>query len=152
MMTYQSNNKKPVYSATLRESVILADAVDFSVMADFEDSDDDSDLVVELIDLFLNDVPQRLELMREAEVVRNLAVLRSVAHGLKGSSASLGAGTMATLCDEVEASSGSMSSKDMKPLLTRLEQEFERVRLAFSAERFRSAGQRTSLTINSRNS
>jgi HPt (histidine-containing phosphotransfer) domain-containing protein len=136
-VTKEKTGQEMISAARITEPVVVSEAVDFSVMASFKDADDDSDIVVELIDLFLDDVPQKLERMREAEVLKNVVSVRGVAHGLKGSSASLGADYMATLCNEVESSAGNLSDHDMNTLLTRLDFEFERVRLALSAERYK---------------
>lgn len=140
-MTKENTGQEIMSALKLTEPGIVCEAVDFSVMASFEDEDDESDIVVELIDLFLDDVPQKLERMRDAEVFKNVVSLRGVAHGLKGSSASLGADYMATLCNEVESSAGNLSDHDMNTLLTRLDFEFERVRLALSAERYKRSHQ-----------
>jgi HPt (histidine-containing phosphotransfer) domain-containing protein len=115
------------------------EAVDISVLTSFDDVhvNGEPDLVVELIDLYLEDLPQRLKSMRDALKLGDAVSLRGTAHSLKGSSSSLGALQMAALCDELESSVNVSSPHGVNSKLTRVEQEFERVRVAFTAERDR---------------
>ena len=95
------------------------------------------DLVVELIDLYAEDTPRRLAAIRSAWAARDSAALRRAAHGLKGSSASLGARQVALLCEKLERLSGKELPRGGKMLLTCLEREFARLRLALADERSR---------------
>lgn len=95
------------------------------------------DLIVELIELYAEDTPRRVTAIRGALARRDRAALQRAAHGLKGSSASLGARRVAALCDELEALSGEDVAREGGALFTRLEQEVERARLAFADERYR---------------
>jgi HPt (histidine-containing phosphotransfer) domain-containing protein len=95
------------------------------------------DLIVELIELYAEDTPRRLDAIRGALAARDLAALRRAAHGLKGSSASLGARRVWILCEELERLSGRELPQGGEMLLTRLEREVARVRLAFADERDR---------------
>lgn len=124
------------------DRAIMNDAVDISVLTSFEEVhvDGEPDLVVELIDLYLADVPQRLDEMRNALTFSDAESVRAVAHGLKGSSSSLGAGKLAMLCEELELSVTGPSLQGSNTFLTKVEQEYERVRLAFAAERRKRMG------------
>lgn len=138
-MINEDTGKESMLSISMSDHEVIDDAVDMSVLTSFEDgnAEGEPDFVVELIDLYLDDVPQKLEAMREALTLRDAHSLRDAAHGLKGSSSSLGACQMAALCHELEASANDQSSQGLKTILIRLEHEFERVCLAFSGERQR---------------
>ncbi|MET0623876.1 MAG: Hpt domain-containing protein [Pyrinomonadaceae bacterium] len=124
--------------AVTRTSALDAagEAVDSVVLLSLEEAqvEGEPDLVVELIDLYAEDTPRRLDAIRSALAARDLAALRRAAHALKGSSASLGARQVMMLCEKLEQSSG-LQGGEM--LLTCLEREYARVRLAFADERGR---------------
>jgi HPt (histidine-containing phosphotransfer) domain-containing protein len=113
------------------------EAVDLAALRGFEEiqAEGEPDLVVELIDLYLEDAPRKLALMLEAAAGADEESLRRAAHSLKGSSASLGAFGAASLCAELERTDCRDSSGRAGALLARLGQELERVREAFAAER-----------------
>jgi HPt (histidine-containing phosphotransfer) domain-containing protein len=112
-------------------------AVDLAALRGFEEiqAEGEPDLVVELIDLYLEDAPRKLAVMLEAAAGADEEFLRRAAHSLKGSSASLGAFGMASLCAELERTDCGDSSGRAGALLARLGQELERVREVFAAER-----------------
>ena len=62
----------------------------------------DDDLLVELIDLFLEDAPRRVDGMRDAISREDWPALTSWAHSLRGSCGSLGALHLAELCGRLE--------------------------------------------------
>jgi len=134
-----------------RESVLIrrtsapdtvSDAVDMAVLTSFEEAqgEGEPDLVVELIDLYLEDTPHRVAAIREALAKTDGQSLERAAHCLKGSSASLGAGQVAVLCEELELIARNFSLQAVEVVVTRLEHEFERVRQTFLAERQRRLG------------
>ena len=112
-------------------------AVDLAVLAGFEEmqAEGEPDLVVELIDLYLEDAPRKLASMQEAAARGDGGALRGAAHSLKGSSSSLGASGVAALCAELERADCGDSSGPAASILARLMQELELVSEAFAAER-----------------
>ena len=84
------------------------------------------DVVVELIDLYAEDTPRRLTAMRGAAAAGDLVALRRAAHGLKGSSASLGARRVALLCEELEQLPDRELLRQGETLVSCLEREFAR--------------------------
>ncbi|WCJ58884.1 PAS domain S-box protein [Fontisphaera persica] len=60
------------------------------------------DPVVEMIDLFLQDLPRRLQLIGDAVHRQDAAALKNAAHSLKGSARNMGAARLAALCAELE--------------------------------------------------
>jgi HPt (histidine-containing phosphotransfer) domain-containing protein len=114
-------------------------AVDLTVLASYDEIqlDGEPDLIVELIDLYRDDAPRRVGVMRKALAQRNWFSLKREAHSLRGSSGNLGANQMALLCGEIEAMESGNLFPSVEALLSRLEQELERVLRIFFAERLR---------------
>jgi len=110
--------------------------VDLSVLTGFEAAqcEGEPDLVVELIDLYLADVPQHLSAMKDCVLNGSQNSLNRSAHNLKGSSANLGIKSIALLCEELEQSE-SGESIHKSDIINRLEQTFARVRSLLLAER-----------------
>ena len=94
-------------------------------------------LVVEIIDLFLETTPQRLEQMREARLKGDMKQLFSVAHGLKGSAVQLGAWGMAELCHRIQTLGRAGSMAETGDALYRLEAEYQGAARLLEAEKQR---------------
>lgn len=120
---------------------IFREPVNLALLAGYEEIqiDGEPDLIVELIDLYLEDAPRRMASMRESLTRIDWLSVKREAHGLRGSSGSLGALQVALICGEIEGTEGI----DIKPfwtiaaLLSCLERELERVVPIFLAERQR---------------
>ena len=82
-------------------------------------------LVAEIIDLFLETTPQRLEQMREARLKGDTRQLCSLAHSLKGAAVQLGAWGMAELCQKIQTLGRAGSMAETGDALYRLEAEFQ---------------------------
>lgn len=115
------------------------DDVDLSVLLGFAEAqcEDEPDLIVELIDLYLADFPQQLSAMKDSILQADEIALKRAAHTLKGSSANLGVNGVAMLCEEIEKTDSSESVQQANVLISQLEQTFARVRPIFLAERER---------------
>lgn len=113
------------------------DDVDMSLLLGFEEAqcEGEPDLIVELIDLYLADVPQQLSAMKDFVLKADEISLKRAAHTLKGSSANLGVNSIAVLCEEIEQTDFSESFQQGNKLFDRLEQAFARVIPIFLAER-----------------
>ena len=117
---------------------ITNEVLDVETLKAFEKikSDDGSDFVIELIDLYLEGTPQRIQAIRKAAFEKEWAVLKYTAHTLKGSSSTLGLHRVAQVCQELEATS--LSSRDVVGgLVQALESRFVEAREALTAERQR---------------
>ena len=114
-------------------------AVDLALLASYEEIqlDGEPDLIVELIDLYLEDTPRRVAVMRASVTTRNWLSVKREAHSLRGSSGNLGGLRMARICEELEGTECGDSSSSIAALLNCLEQELERVVCTFQAERQR---------------
>jgi HPt (histidine-containing phosphotransfer) domain-containing protein len=114
-------------------------AVDLAVLADFEkiQIDGEPDVIVELIDLYLEDAPCRVGAMRESLAKKNWLSVKREAHSLRGSSGNLGALQMALICDQIEVIESGDPFPSVEVLISCLEQELGRVLHTFLAERQR---------------
>jgi len=65
-------------------------------------SDDGSDIVIELIDLYLQGAPQRIQEIRNAAAEKEMISVKRIAHTLKGSSSTIGLCYVANACQELE--------------------------------------------------
>lgn len=89
------------------------------------------DPLAELIDLFLKEAPEQIQILDRAAAENNAESLSrtfSAAARLKGSASNLGARNLAALCDEIEQTARNWSLADVPPLLERTWQELGRVR------------------------
>jgi len=99
---------------------------------------DDGGLVIaELIDYYLAETPSLLEQMRAAIAQQDFDTLQLVAHGLKSSSASLGAMRLSQLCQDLELMPLPLTPERVAPAFTRLESEYQEVETALHHERLK---------------
>jgi two-component system, sensor histidine kinase and response regulator len=121
-------------------AIKISDCVDMAALAALEDAqvEGEPDLVVELIDLYFEDSSDKLAAIGEAISKTDEPSLRRATHGLRGSSASLGAHRVAALCWELEQTGlGDSSLEHIEALRSVLEHECELVRQVLAAERLR---------------
>jgi HPt (histidine-containing phosphotransfer) domain-containing protein len=118
---------------------IFRAAVDLAVLASYEklQLSGEPDLIVELIDLYREDAPRRVAVLRESLAKRDWLSVKREAHSLRGSSGNLGAIQMALICDEIEGIESGDLFPSIEALLSSLEQELEQVLHIFLAERQR---------------
>src|SRR5262249_16694588 len=98
-------------------------------------ADEDENPIVEIIDVFLYDVPVNLENLTKAVKSGNAKESERISHSLKGSSGSLGAKTMSELCSKIEEFGFKGTIDAAEEILPKLMAEFERVREALLVER-----------------
>lgn len=116
-----------------------ARAIDLSVLISLEEVqvDGEPDLIVDLIDLYLDEAPRRLAAMSALLAQRDWLSLGRAAHSLRGSSAVLGAGRTPQLCEAVEQFALDTSHPVNLDVLHKLHEEFVLVREAFLLEKQR---------------
>jgi CheY-like chemotaxis protein/HPt (histidine-containing phosphotransfer) domain-containing protein len=95
------------------------------------------EVALEVVDLFLQSAPQRLEEMRGALRFQDASSLEVAAHSLKGAAAQLGARGMADLCSQIIAVCRTVSPYAARELLDALEAEWRSERANFLIERDR---------------
>ena len=134
-----SSSEKVNFEIVHRDAAeMFRGAVDLEVLRSYEkiQIDGEPDLIVELIDLYLQDAPRRLAIMKLSLTETNWLSLKREAHSLRGSSGNLGASKMALVCDQIEG----LEYEDpfaIAALVICLEQELEQVINIFLAERQR---------------
>jgi signal transduction histidine kinase/DNA-binding response OmpR family regulator len=79
---------------------------------------DDPGLVAELIDLFLQDAPARMDEVDEGLAAGDFQLLERAAHTLKSSSANIGALGLSGICFEIEKKARESCSEGLEPLVT----------------------------------
>ena len=103
--------------------------LDMDVIEGLKDlgGEDDPGLFGELVDLFLQDTPPRLEAIAEAIASRNGKAIEETAHALKSSCGNLGAMELADLCRKIETGGREESLDAVEQLIDCARCEFERV-------------------------
>ena len=97
--------------------------------------------MAEVIDVFLQTIPRRLDDLRQAHARADVESIRALAHSLKGASAQIGARGMADLCVQIEAVVRGGEVSALGELLTALETDYAVVSASLREERRRVAGQ-----------
>jgi len=84
--------------------ILAAHPLDYAVIDELRSLQDgaESDLVAEVVNLFLADSPRRLAAMAQAIEAGDAANLRREAHGLKGSAANVGGVGVRAICEHLE--------------------------------------------------
>jgi len=95
------------------------------------------DIAAELIQLYLGDLPDRIEGIRTAIGSADPGALQREAHRLKGSSQQVGAARLAALCAELERLGKQQRTSDAVPFFTAAEREAGQLRLVLSEEKER---------------
>lgn len=118
----------------------FADILDRHVLDDLRSLQEEGepDIVTELIDLYLQEAPDRLQAIREAVRDGDAPCLLRAAHSLKGSSANLGAAGVAAVCAELERCGREVVLDGAPALLERLEADFKKLHAALERERVSS--------------
>jgi two-component system sensor histidine kinase/response regulator len=111
--------------------------IDLEVLSSLREGDGRGagEFLASLIELFLRDAPRSLATLREALEKIDAEVLRSSAHALKGSSATMGATRMAEMCARLESHGARGTLDGAGAVMTSLDAEFSRVREALEAAR-----------------
>ncbi len=96
--------------------------------------EDDPGLFAELVDMFLHDTPERLTALQTALASDDIKEIERVAHSMKSSCGNLGAMGLADLCFQIEMAGRNGTVDDLKSLVERSDDEYQRVRSALESE------------------
>ena len=96
--------------------------------------EDIGDTFTRMAEVFLDDIPAKIQSMKTAVAVMDGAALSEHAHCLKGAARSLGAGKLGDIARELEELGMSGSLQDGNDLMGVLEFEFERVKMDLQRE------------------
>ena len=112
-----------------------APALDLSVLESRRgpQRDRERDKLATIVGLFIDDVPLRLDEMRQAVERGEAQKVEETAHMLKGGSGYMGAGQMAKICAGIQGLGASGELSRAPELLDELEAEFKRIRPALEA-------------------
>jgi two-component system, sensor histidine kinase and response regulator len=110
--------------------------IDRSVLAGLRElqQEGEPDILKELIEMFLADVPSQLEALREATEKGDAQGVEWVSHTLKGICGNMGAVRMESICAELEEIGRSAHLAAAPVRSSQLEEEFDRVRTFFGEE------------------
>lgn len=90
--------------------------------------DGNPDLIVTIVDSFLDDCPDYMDAIREAVETGDAEVLKREAHGLKGATGSLRAESASEAAQVLEEIGRSGDFSEVEVALETLEQEIERLK------------------------
>lgn len=129
-------NVAKVFAPSARTADAEIEAVDMAVLLSFEElqQDDETDLVGELIDLYLQDAPVKIDAIQQAVAKADAKSLKHAAHSLKGSSGTLGVRQLALVCEELECLADAGLSPAANAMLDQLKAEFVRVQEVLMSE------------------
>ena len=97
-------------------------------------------LLSKVIHNYLDRAPQLLATLREAVTQNDAGTVQEAAHSLKSSSATLGATTLAALCQDLETMGHQHDLENAAAVLSAVIAEYEMVRKALAAEFRRATG------------
>jgi CheY-like chemotaxis protein len=90
------------------------------------------ELLKKVIGVFMGDIPEQLEQLKQAVNDNDAALVKERAHRIKGSSANIGAQAMRELALEIEAAGRDCRLENALPLVGKLDQALERLRSILS--------------------
>jgi len=102
--------------------------------------DDDPELLLDLIHMFLEDAPRKIEGMNEGLEKGDLELVTHAAHSLKGSAGNLGIRMVQQDCDELQIAGQANDVETVRKLVPMLEEHFSQAIAALEdlKGRFRS--------------
>jgi HPt (histidine-containing phosphotransfer) domain-containing protein len=111
-------------------------SIDLTVLKEFGAmmGDGSSDFIVELIDLFLEDTPDLLAGIEQNVAQKNAEGVRSTAHTLKSTAASVGAVKLSALSEQLEGIARSGMIENINGEVTELLAEFDTVKYLLKEE------------------
>ena len=108
--------------------------IDLSVIEALRElgGEDDPGLVIELIDLYLLDAPERIRDIQKALASEDFDLLERAAHTLKSASANIGALSLSGFCKELEVMARESHVTDPTSLAAKSQVAFDEVFVALT--------------------
>ncbi|HUU42032.1 MAG TPA: response regulator, partial [Desulfatiglandales bacterium] len=94
----------------------------------------DQDICNEILTIFQQNIPEQLKKLKEALEVNNAELVTMQAHTIKGASANIGAHAFRDAAFDMEAAGKEQDLNRAGSLLSKLEDEFERLKTVLSAQ------------------
>jgi HPt (histidine-containing phosphotransfer) domain-containing protein len=110
---------------------VMEDSLDHTVIEKLRELGD-SNLLSELAQMFLEEVPDRIGALQEAIDKGDTQALKRITHTLKGSSANIGAPRMSRLCLDLEHAGEANDLSAAASIVELLNKEFDHVRTELS--------------------
>ena len=89
---------------------------------------EDNEFMIELVDLFLDDMPEQLDRLRKAVEQADTDSTAKAAHRIKGAAGNVGADRLSQICGELEQSRRAAEAAPSPAALAEIEVEWARVR------------------------
>jgi PAS domain S-box-containing protein len=124
----QSQPQEP--SGAVKDQQSAVSALDKEVLSKLRRTlgEDDEQVFIELIDIFLDDAPKLIDEMEQSFKKNELKNFIRAAHTLKTSSATVGAMTLSSYCKELELSGREDKLENVADRLKRIKQNYELVK------------------------
>lgn len=97
-----------------------------------------SDVLAQVVDNYIEQAPQLLQAMRTAVAKKDAVALHQAAHGLRSTSANLGATALSQLCKKLEAMAKAGITAEALADVLQVEEAYETVKAALQIERQQS--------------
>ena len=98
------------------------------------------EFLLEMIDLFLENAPQRIRAARDAVEAGDADGVYRAAHSLKSTAANLGARPLQRLAERLESRAAEGDVEALPPLVEEVARRYEQVRHRLESERKRRSG------------
>ena len=108
-------------------AVPVLDATAFQQLREMVNQDE---ILVQIVDRFLEETPSSLRSLAEAVSQRKVDVLQRIAHTLKSTTAMFGATSLSQLCQKLEAIAPTASPDSTDAIVSQVEIEYENVQIA----------------------
>lgn len=107
----------------------MTQVLDMAVVAELLSLSDDGDpeLLLDLITLFLDDGPAKIQAMQEGVAERDFEKMERAAHSLKGSSGNLGARQLQDTCERIQLATRKRDFKTSQLLAPQMQTQFAEV-------------------------
>lgn len=96
--------------------------------------DEGPDLLAQVIELYLNDLPGQLQNLQQAAATFDASSVQKISHSLKSSSANLGAVKLVELFKDLEQQAKDHALKNTPRQLAAIEKEFQQIQAVLKAE------------------
>jgi len=110
---------------------IASSTIDFQMLKQFEKSIG-SEIVLTLIEQFMDYVPQQLVALQQSVAIGNSEALRSQVHQFKGESLQIGANQLSNLCQQLEILAQEGQLETAPANITQIEQEWAKVKIVLT--------------------
>ncbi len=91
----------------------------------------DHDLLLELVDIFLKDCPEKIKALNEAVQTKNFETLKEVSHSLKGASGNLSAKKIYETCLTIEQKTKNHNLDGIEEILMKLDRQINDLKVFY---------------------